>query len=289
MQEVAAAIARATGESFPARAQEILGGGCINQAFKLSDGRRNFFVKTNRAARLPMFEAEHAGLTALLSTGTVRAPKPVCLGITGERAYLVLEYLDLNSAGDSDALGRQLAALHGHTSAKFGWQQDNTIGSSPQINAWSANWIEFLRQHRLGYQLKLARNNALGQPLIEQGQRLLEHLPDFFTDYRPPPSLLHGDLWGGNAAYTSGGQPVVFDPAVYFGDREADLAMTELFGGFPSRFYAAYQEAWPLDPGYATRKKLYNLYHILNHASLFGGSYADQATRMIQQLLSHRN
>jgi fructosamine-3-kinase len=143
-----------------------------------------------------------------------------------------------------------------------------------------------LRDQRLGFQLRLAAQNSLGTKLQRLGELLLANLEGFFPGYRPPASLLHGDLWGGNAAFAISGEPVVFDPAVYYGDREADLAMTELFGGFDSRFYAAYREAWPLDPGYGTRKTLYNLYHILNHANLFGGGYVSQTENMLQRLLA---
>jgi fructosamine-3-kinase len=163
---------------------------------------------------------------------------------------------------------------------------DNTIGSTPQKNTPRQDWVAFWREQRLGYQLQLAARQGHGGALQRQGEQLLEYLPDFFTDHRPQASLLHGDLWSGNYSIDSQGQPVIFDPAVYFGDREADLAMTELFGGFGAEFYAAYNSSWPLEPGYAVRKTLYNLYHILNHLNLFGGGYLSQAQRMIQHLLA---
>lgn len=284
--EIANAIARATGEAFSPQNQRALGGGCINQAFRLSDGKRNFFIKTNRADRLSMFEAEAAGLEEILAAQCLRAPRPVCSGIAEGQAFLALEYLDLNGQGSGAEMGRQLAALHRKTAPQFGWKRDNTIGSTPQHNPWTDNWIEFLREHRFGCQLTLAAHNGLGGRLQSLGEELMARLADFFPGYTPVPSLLHGDLWGGNAAFTPSGEPVIFDPAVYFGDREADLAMTELFGGFDSDFYAAYREAWPLDPGHSTRKTLYNLYHILNHANLFGGSYIAQAETMAQRLLA---
>jgi len=289
--DIAAAIRQATRNDFVPTHQSALGGGCINQAFKLSDGQRRFFVKTNQAYRLDMFEAEFAGLEEIRCAQAIRVPRPICLGITGQQAWLVLEYLDLaapglSTQGNHADFGRQLAQLHRKTAPRFGWGCDNTIGSTPQINTRSDSWLIFLGEQRLGYQLRLAHKNGLGKPLISQGEKLIARLADFFPGYRPAASLLHGDLWGGNAAFTASGEPVIFDPAVYYGDREADLAMTELFGGFGKDFYAAYQEAWPLDPGYATRKTLYNLYHILNHANLFGGAYPDQAANMIQRLLA---
>jgi fructosamine-3-kinase len=180
-------------------------------------------------------------------------------------------------------LGRALAALHRVTAHEHGWSRDNTIGATPQANAPCGDWAEFWRERRLGFQLRLAAANG---HRLAQGERLMEKLPAFFSGYRPAPSLLHGDLWAGNAAATAAGEPVVFDPAVYYGDREADMAMTELFGGFPRSFYEAYGSEYPLDAGYAVRRDLYNLYHVLNHLNLFGGGYRSQAERMIGQLLA---
>lgn len=230
-----------------------------------------------------MFEAESEGLTEIAGTQSVRVPQPVCAGRADGSAYLVLEHLDLEGAGarDFEQLGHELAQMHRATRKQFGWQRDNTIGSTPQVNTPANDWIEFWRQHRLGFQLKLAGDRNL----MNKGERLMAELGKFFRDYHPAPSLLHGDLWGGNVA-ACGGRPVIFDPAVYYGDREADLAMTELFGGFSARFYRAYDEAWPLDAGYKTRKTLYNLYHVLNHFNLFGGGYGAQAGRMLDSLLS---
>jgi fructosamine-3-kinase len=178
-----------------------------------------------------------------------------------------------------------LAALHRIEGNRFGWWRGNHIGATPQPNDPSPDWPDFWRQRRLGFQLDLAARQGHRGRLQGLGERLLERLPALL-DHRPRPSLLHGDLWGGNLAYDPDGRPVVFDPAVYHGDREADLAMTELFGGFPSRFYAAYQAAWPLDPAYRVRKVLYNLYHVLNHLNLFGGGYLTQAEGMMQRLLA---
>ncbi len=284
--EIAAAIAHATGESFRPDAQHSAGGGCINQAFILASGARRYFIKTNRTALAWMFETEAEGLDELLKSHSLRVPQPICHGTAGDIAYLTLEYLDLGGLGNPSEMGHQLAALHRHTTVQFGWKRNNTIGSTLQSNPWTKDWVEFLGKHRLGFQLELAAQNGLGNKLQKQGEALLMHLEDFFQGYQPIPSLLHGDLWGGNTAFTRSGEPVIFDPAVYYGDREADLAMTELFGGFHSSFYSAYREIWPLDAGYSTRKTLYNLYHILNHANLFGGGYINQAENMIRQLLA---
>lgn len=278
------AISKATGIPFTPLKQRSVSGGCINQSYLLADNQRSFFVKLNDAKRLAMFEAETAGLQQILASQTVRAPRPLCHGVADDQAFLVMEYLDLRAHGDAAALGQQLALMHRPQQAYFGGPRDNTLGSTPQPNTQTATWIKFLREQRIGYQLRLAAQNGYGGKLQTQGEKLLTGLDQFFTDYQPQASLLHGDLWGGNHAYLADGTPVIFDPAVYCGDRETDLAMTELFGGFAPALYAAYREAWPLDAGYAVRKTLYNLYHILNHANLFGGGYAAQAQRMVAQL-----
>lgn len=283
---LAEAISAATGARFVPRSSRGAGGGCINtaQAVQGEDGRR-YFVKLNDAHRLDMFQAEAEGLAEILASGAIRAPQPISHGIAGGQAYLVLEYLELGGGGCAATLGRRLAELHRQRCGRFGWRRDNTIGSTPQENAPDDDWLVFYRHRRLAYQYRLAGNNGAPRRLLEQGERLMGGLAGLFPGYRPSPSLLHGDLWGGNYGYAQG-EPVLFDPAVYYGDREADLAMTELFGGFPGDFHAAYREAWPLDPGYRVRKTLYNLYHVLNHFNLFGGGYLGQAQSMTQALLA---
>jgi fructosamine-3-kinase len=278
-------ISRTTGETFTARSEHSVGGGCINSATILQDGGRRYFVKLNDAARLSMFEAEAEGLKEIAQSHSVRVPLPVCFGTVDGSAYLVLEHLELQGAGGRhlEQLGRGLAQMHRATQKHFGWHRNNTIGSTPQVNTPGTDWVEFWREHRLGFQLELAIQN--GRNLMQKGERLMENLEEFFRSYQPTPSLLHGDLWGGNVG-AAGERPVIFDPAVYYGDREADLAMTELFGGFSARFYQAYQETWPLDPGYKLRKTLYNLYHVLNHFNLFGGGYTSQAEHMMDSLLA---
>jgi len=196
-----------------------------------------------------------------------------------------MEYIPLGGKDSGLKLGQQLAAMHRKSWDKFGWFRDNTIGSTPQPNTPTDNWVEFYREHRLRFQLDLAADNG-GNRLLDQGEHLMGSLDAFFPDYDPLPSLLHGDLWGGNYSTDRDGNPVIFDPATYYGDREADIAMTELFGGFPNDFYSTYNQAWPLDAGYSTRKTLYNLYHVINHFNLFGGGYLSQADHMISDLLS---
>jgi protein-ribulosamine 3-kinase len=287
LAELSAAISRASGTAFQARNTQAIHGGDISQALTLSDGARGFFVKVQPAARLDMFEAEAAGLTELARANAVRVPRVVCLGVAAGQAYLVLEHLPLRPHGDAAQLGRQLAQQHRVSAPQFGCSRDNWIGATPQSNAWRDQWVDFWREQRLGFQLRQAAQNGYAGALQRDGEILMAGLDQFFADYHPMPALLHGDLWGGNHGYLADGSPVIFDPAVYFGDRECDLAMSELFGGFAPAFYAGYREAWPIDAGYAVRKTLYNLYHILNHANLFGGGYAAQAAHMTTQLLAH--
>ena len=284
-------IASSIGEPFAIQSTQHVGGGSINTAHVVySDNNRSYFVKSNSASRLGMFEAERDGLNEIAGTGAIKVPRPLCIGTSAGNSYIVMEHLPIqNGRGGSTAsleqLGIDLASMHRHTASQFGWHRDNTIGSTPQVNDQSDNWIEFYRDHRLRFQYQLAADHGFGH-LLKRGELLMSRLDQFFTDYHPQPSLLHGDLWSGNYAISETGQPVIFDPAVYYGDREADLAMTELFGGFSSQFYSAYNDNYPLDAGYKTRKILYNLYHILNHLNLFGGGYLGQAERMTDQLLS---
>lgn len=283
---IAQAIAVATGQCFALRRGGSVGGGCIHQAMVLlADGVR-FFVKTNDRSAAPMFAAESAGLRALAATETIRVPAAIACGETESEAFLVLEHLDLTGRPDPGAMGRTLAALHQAPAPRFGWPTDNYIGATLQLAGASNDWPRFFSERRLLPQLEWVHEKGGGRRLYEGGQKLARELPAFFATYQPQPSLLHGDLWGGNASYLPDGTPVIFDPAVYWGDREADIAMTELFGGFGARFRDAYNDSWPLDSGYATRKTLYNLYHVLNHYNLFGGGYASQAEGMIQRLLA---
>ncbi|MEG4855691.1 fructosamine kinase family protein [Microcoleus sp. B5-D4] len=301
--KIAARISEVTGNKFSIDNRRSISGGCINQGYSISSSSRTYFVKINQACQVAMFEAEALGLQQMRQTQTIRVPEPICWGTEGNSAYIVLEWLDLGSRGGDRAweeMGRKLAEMHKYTPPSppllrggeepnsgllrgvFGWDINNTIGSTVQINNWTANWAEFWAEHRIGYQLKLAKRRGGHFP---QGERLLEMIPELLAGYEPQPSLVHGDLWGGNAGVTSTGEPVIFDPATYFGDREVDIAMTELFGGFPALFYRGYNQVWSLDGGYERRKSLYNLYHILNHFNLFGGSYESQANQMIKRVL----
>ncbi len=263
-----------------------VGGGSINEAWRAATSAGPCFIKVNRAELEAMFVAEAEGLEALGAAGAVRVPRVIACGVVRAHAYLALEYLELGGRTGGAGLGEQLAAQHRKLASRYGWHRDNTIGSTPQPNAWEDDWIVFLREHRLGFQLELAGRNGYGGRLQQRGERLLQVVESFFGSGQPPPSLLHGDLWGGNWGVTADGEPVIFDPAVYYGDREADIAMTRLFGGFGADFYAAYENAWPSPAGADVRTELYNLYHVLNHLNLFGAGYGRQAERMIDTLLA---
>ncbi len=283
-----AALASVLGLSRPDLRPSRVGGGCINESYRYQTTSGPVFVKIAPQAQAAMFEAEAAGLRELKSADAIRVPGVLAVGQVAGQAYLVLEWIEFGSVGrvSGRELGEQLARQHRVTAGRFGWERDNTIGSTLQPNAWCSDWVEFYRDRRLAHQLRLAQTNAADARLIDRGRRLLEVFDAFFTSYRPVPSLLHGDLWGGNWGVDESGHPVIFDPAVYFGDREADIAMTRLFGGFGPAFYEAYQASWPLDQAAGTRRALYNLYHVLNHYNLFGGGYLEQARSMVDSLLA---
>lgn len=289
----AASIAEALSERLGTRIEEhsrrALNGGSINRAFEYRSAKGSIFVKVSSLPQAAeMLQAEAAGLRALAAAEAVRVPQVLLQGRCSEGAYLALEWIELGTPARATeaTLGEQLAWQHRCTHAQFGWDRDNTIGSTPQRNARCERWDEFYRERRLRVQLDLAAGQGADPRILERGYRLCEHVSEFFEDYRPAPSLLHGDLWGGNWGSDEDGLPVVYDPAVYYGDREADIAMTRLFGGFGHAFYAAYQSTWAMNPGASTRVPLYNLYHVLNHYNLFGGAYLQQAEAMIDRLLA---
>jgi fructosamine-3-kinase len=286
-QHIETEIGRISAQPFRLARRQDMAGGCINRACRISGtDQADYFIKFNRSALLPMFEAEAQALGEIAASKSLRVPEPICTGEHSGQSYLVMEYLPLSGRADMPLLGAQLAAMHRCSATAYGWPIDNTIGSTPQPNQQQDDWVAFWREQRLGYQLELAARNAYRGELQRKGERLLADFPALFASYTPQPSLLHGDLWSGNYGGLEDSTPVIFDPALYYGDRETDIAMTTLFGGFGRDFYAAYNEAWPLDPGYSVRKTFYNIYHILNHLNLFGGGYQSQAINMIDQVLA---
>jgi len=280
----------------PVQRRQPVAGGCIHQAWRveLADGRV-LFVKTNRAQNLPLLEAEAVGLRALaaLAPAALQVPTPSAVGRSADQAVLVLPWLDLvTAAGDSGGwhqLGQSLACLHrtslgiGAGQGRFGWFEDNAIGATPQPNGWWQSWGPFFCEQRLGHQLRL----AAGRGLVYRGaEPVLALVGELLATHPCEPVLVHGDLWCGNAALVRAGGGALFDPAVHRADREVDLAMARLFGGFPEAFFAGYDDAWPLPADVSSREEIYNLYHLLNHALLFGGGYRHQVQQCIDRLLA---
>ena len=278
-------------------AMQPVGGGCIHRAWRLElrDGSQRF-AKTNGSALLPVLEAEADGLVALAAAAGLdptakplpAIPEPLALAELEGEAVLLLSWLELGSSSQQGwrELGQSLARLHraslGNGDGRFGWHQSNYIGSGPQHNGWHHSWAAFFSEQRLGVQLELAA--AAGRALPE-ATTLLKQVPDWLAEHEPEACLVHGDLWSGNAGLLIGGGSALFDPAVSRSDREVDLAMARLFGGFPAAFFEGYEQEWPLPAGHHRRVDLYNLYHLLNHANLFGGSYWQQSAASIQALL----
>ena len=286
--ELATLIGNAIGATLHPRPASRAHGGSINECYRWEGDAGPLFVKIAPVRSSAMLAAEADGLEELRRADSVRVPRVLGIGTDAGNAWLALEWIQRGTpSGATDSiLGEQLARQHRATQAAFGWSRDNTIGSTAQLNEWCADWVRFFRDRRLRFQLDLAAQNGFRGRLQERGKALLERMAEYFATYRPQPSLLHGDLWGGNRITAEGGSPVIFDPAVYYGDREADLAMTRLFGGFGASFYSAYEAAWALDPGAAARTDLYNLYHVLNHLNLFGEGYLGQAMSLIEGLLA---
>jgi fructosamine-3-kinase len=275
------------GVAVAAQPQARLRGGSTGQCYAWEAGTQRIFVKLAAPAGLAAVAAEAQGLAELASTHTLKVPRVLARGATSEAAFLALEWID---AVPADArcearLGAGLAALHGYTATRCGYSHDNFVGATPQGNAWMDDWAAFFRERRLRPQLALAAQRGFAAE-VRCGERLLEAVPALLDGRAAPASLLHGDLWGGNWLASSSGEPLLIDPAVYYGDPEADLAMTTLFGGFSAAFYRAYEAAAPRAPGWQVRADLYNLYHVLNHANLFGGGYAQEARALMERLLA---
>lgn len=288
-QAIAVAIRAAVGTRFRALRWVAMTGDCIDEACRVDGPAASYFVKVAAAGSDADLAAEAHGLAMLDQANGLRVPQVVAQGAFEGRAFLILEYIQLQPLHDAAMaqLGEGLAELHGIVADTYGWNHDNRIGATPQRNARTGNWTLFWRENRLGYQLELAAGRG-NQRLARAGEQLMQRLPSLLAHHCPEASLLHGDLWNGNVGMDRTGRPVVFDPAQYYGDRETDLAMAELFGGFSPLFFQAYRSAWPVETGYlAWRRDLYQLYHLLNHDGLFGGHYGEQALRTIERLLAH--
>ncbi|MEW6995713.1 fructosamine kinase family protein [Colwelliaceae bacterium MEBiC 14330] len=257
----------------------------VNLSFKITDGRRNYFVKLNSKEHLIKFQAEAFSLKLLNNLKNIACPKVIALGTSLDKSFLVLDYIDFSRAKPMlwHQLGQQLAQMHYDSRhGQFGWQHDNFIGSTIQPNNWSSNWTTFFANQRIAWQLQLLSERSITLGNIDH---ITQVCHDALLHHRAFPCLVHGDLWQGNTGFTND-QAIIFDPACYYGDREVDIAMTELFGHFPDDFYHGYQAEYPLDKGYEQRKLVYNFYHILNHANIFGGIYIDQAKAILSRIMS---
>ncbi|XP_072987446.1 protein-ribulosamine 3-kinase, chloroplastic [Typha latifolia] len=265
-----------------------IGGGCINHASRYDTDSGSFFVKTNRKIGTSMFEGEALGLRAMYDTKSIRVPMPYKVGpLPTGGSFIIMEFIEFGpSRGSQSVLGRKLAEMHkaAKSDKGFGFHVDNTIGSTPQINTWTSNWIEFFAEHRLGYQLNLAFNQFGDSSIYEKGQRLLKNMGALFEDVVIEPCLLHGDLWSGNISSDKNGDPVILDPACYYGHNEAEFGMSWC-AGFGGSFYNSYFEVMPKQPGFENRRDLYMLYHYLNHYNLFGSGYRSSAMSIIDDYL----
>lgn len=284
--ELASHIARQLGLDEHGLKLSRMPGGDIAESYLLAAADHWVFVKTLPIARAGLLSAEADGLEALAKAGEIRVPRIFRRDRSTDMAWLAMEYLELDRRDEvcDDRLGRALARLHRHTGDRFGWHRDNYIGLTPQINTRGDDWSEFFLWQRLGRQLDLLDEKEPGSGWSRLQKPLFESWLRRFSRHRPPPSLIHGDLWQGNAASTEGAEPVIYDPAVHYADRECDLAMAHLFGGFGDAFFRSYEREWPLPDGHAERRLYYQLYHLLNHANLFGGPYRSRSRELIERL-----
>ena len=252
-----------------------------------TQSQQSAFIKIVGIEQYQQLAMEADGIAAIANTQAIRTPKILANGDFEEHSWLAMEALPLQPLKSSSAalLGEHLAALHSPVELDYGWHSDGYLGASEQPNDEYENWIEFFRDQRLGYQLQLAAGNGFDE-LLDPGYELLTSLDALFTGYQPQPSLIHGDLWPGNAAQLADGTPVIFDPAAYYGDHEAELGMCELFGGFPKEFWQAYAANKPIDGGFKTRRYIYRLYHMLNHLNLFGERYLSEVQALLRRLLA---
>lgn len=264
-----------TGQAVTIQGANTASGGSINHSYVLDTTVGRYFLKYNSANRYPgMFPKEANALQTMAATQTIRVPQVIGNDTEGEWAFFVLEYLDPQRPGVDfwQNFAIQLGQMHQHTAAQYGWDEDNYMGSLQQFNAKGNNWVEFFRDQRLQVQIDLALStHSLQTADVEAFEKLFVKLNDLLVT--EPSALVHGDLWNGNFMVGPGGQACIFDPAAYYGNREVDLAMTRLFGGFDQAFYDAYHEAFPLVPGYEDRLDIYNLYPLLIHLNLFGAGY----------------
>ncbi|GAA0822073.1 fructosamine kinase family protein [Colwellia asteriadis] len=257
----------------------------LNLSFKVSDGQRSYFIKLNKKECLVNFQAEAYSLRQISKLTHIACPHVASIGTTLDKSFLVLDYINFSKAKPVlwYQLGQQLAQMHYETRHnQFGWQHDNFIGDTIQPNHWGKHWHSFFAEQRIAWQLQLLSERSI---LLGDIDHIAKVCHQILRCYHATPCLVHGDLWQGNTGFTHK-QAMLFDPACYYGDREVDIAMTELFGHFPNDFYHGYEAEYPLDDGYEQRKLVYNFYHILNHANLFGNIYLEQAKALLARIMA---
>ena len=264
---------------------KIIAGGCINNGGTIQTPAGSFFVKWNSAQHFPkMFDTESLGLSLLRSSNAIRVPRVIATDETDGIQFIILEFIRTERKTNTfwSDFGHQLAALHQNTNARFGLDHDNYIGSLRQPNKPNASWVDFFIEQRLSYQLMIAEKAGLtSHELRKKFDALFKRLPELFPTEQP--SLIHGDLWSGNLIADEFGKPCLIDPAVYFGNKEIEMAYTELFGGFESDFYSAYYEIIPKQSGFKERAEIYNLYPLLVHTNLFGQTYLSQVEAILSR------
>ena len=278
-------ITQVIGQQFSIKHKQPVAGGDINLCYWLSDYQHNYFIKLNDKSRLQQFESEAYSLAQITQLKTMSCPNVIATGTTLDKSYLILEYLPFKKATAKEwfNFGEQLARMHKtSTHGQFGWEHDNYIGTTLQPNGWQSNWRTFFAEQRIGWQLQLLAEKSIKLGNIEH---IVDACHDILQHHQVTPCLVHGDLWQGNLGFNDDGA-FIFDPASYYGDREVDIAMSELFGQLPGEFYQGYQGTYPLNNDYDKRKLVYNFYHILNHANLFGGVYIEQCKANLTRILA---
>jgi fructosamine-3-kinase len=284
---IADSISNTLNNDFIIENATTVSGGDIHQSFLISNtDNQSFFVKVNEAIHFDLLKTESNSLEKIKNTNSIKVPNVITLNHNKIFSFLVLEALNLKHRGNHYALGQQLASLHKNTHKQFGFDHNNFIGYTPQKSQFCISWPEFWINNRLKPQLQLAYKNGFNSTLQSYEDTLFKACSQQLA-HEPVASLLHGDLWSGNKGFLEDGTPVIFDPASYYGDRETDIAMTELFGGFNADFYRGYNDSWPLTENYQQRKNIYNLYHQLNHLNLFGGGYLSACQQAIETIIKH--
>ncbi len=286
LREIEFSLNETLGESFDSQKAHAIQGGDINHCYRVTIANEPLFLKTNTATCYPLFRTEQYALLQIIGCSTLLCPKPIICDQTTNSSFLLMQHIDLKwDATKEFYLGEQLAKMHKVVSNSYGWQEDNFIGLTTQLNSHQCQWHSFWIENRIKPQRELARANRCPGHTLKLIELAEEHSQAILQNHQPAPSFLHGDLWQGNVSFSKNGEAIIFDPASYFGDRETDIAMTELFGGFSENFYAGYNKEWALNKGYQTRRAIYQLYHVINHFNLFGSPYDNQAASLCKHIL----